>query len=319
MFLRLVASALTIAVLCIPAAQAQKRGDVRGSRDHAAVGARYPGSKIVRYSVRTFDRFALLLGPVKRRGPGKHRMLEGKLTRASYEIERGRTTLEVLRNYEMLLKEKGFRPLYACANKVCGGRNFNHTVVPYWKGFSENYRDQRYLALGKKGPSGDVYVSLYVVRNHSVGGRTKNRIYAQLDVVEIGRMQTGMEVVDAAKMKKAIDQRGHIALYGILFDTNSAKIRGKSRGALVEIARLLKTQPSLKLFVVGHTDNKGSLEYNLNLSRKRGASVVRYLTSRHGIAPARLQSHGLAFLAPIATNRNAEGRQKNRRVVLVQR
>ena len=321
MLQRRVVSTLLMFVLCLPAvAEAQKRTDVKGGRDHAAIGARYPDSKIVRYGVQKFDAFALLLGPAQVRGkPGKHQMLEGKVTRISYEIEKGRTTLEVFRNYEKLLDEKGFEPLYSCTNKACGGRSFNHTVVPYWTGFAENYEDQRYLAAAKKGSASELYVSLYVVRNHSEGGPRNNRIYAQVDVIEIAKMDVGMEVVDASKMRKEIDTHGHIALYGILFDTDSAKIREQSRAALSEIAKLLKAQSSLKLFVVGHTDNQGKLDYNLKLSRARAESVVKYLTSKQGIKAVRLQAHGLAFLAPVASNRSAEGRQKNRRVVLVER
>lgn len=321
MYRRLLLSTLLISVACIPTvAEAQKGKDVRGSRDHPVIGARYPGSKIVRYSTKKFDEFTLLLGPVKGRGkPGEHKKLEGKVSRASYEIARGRTTLEVFRNYEMLLKKKGFQPMFTCTNKDCGGRGFNHTVVPYWSGFSENYGDQRYLALRKEGPKGDIYVSLYVVRNHSVGGPTQNRIYAQVDVVEIARMDVGMEVVDASKMKKSIDAHGHIALYGIMFDTDSAKIRARSTAALAEIAKLLKAQPSLKLFVVGHTDNQGKLDYNLKLSSRRAEAVVKDLVAKHGIDRARLAPHGLGFLAPVASNRGDEGRQKNRRVELVER
>lgn len=318
---RLFVSTLFILIVGIPSvAEAQKPKDVKGARDHPAIGARYPGSTIVRYDVQKFDAFTLLLGPAKGRGkPGKHERLEGKVTRASYEIEKGRTTLEVFRNYEKRLAEQGFAPLYACVNKDCGGRAFNHTVVPYWSGFSENYEDQRYLALSKKGASGDVYVSLYVVRNHSEGGPRNNRIYVQADVIEIAKMDVGMEVVDASKMKKEIDTHGHIALYGILFDTDSAKLRSESQKALTEIATLLKEQSALKLFVVGHTDNQGALDYNLKLSRARAESVVAYLTSKHGIAAARLEAHGLAFLAPVASNKSDDGRQKNRRVVLVER
>jgi len=321
MLQRLVLSTLFILILGIPAvAEAQKPKDVKGARDHPAIGARYPGSTIVRYNVQKFDEFALLLGPAQNRGkPGKHEKLEGKITRASYEIEKGRTTLEVLRNYEKRLAEQGFQPLYACVNKDCGGRAFNHTVVPYWRGFAENYEDQRYLALSKKGASGDVYLSLYVVRNHSEGGPRHDRIYAQVDVIEIAKMDVGMEVVDATKMKKEIDAHGHIALYGILFDTNSAKLRNESQKALAEIAKLLKVQATLKLFVVGHTDNQGELAYNLKLSRARAKSVVEYLRSEHGIAAARLEAHGLAFLAPVASNNSDDGRQKNRRVELVER
>ena len=78
-------------------------------------------------------------------------------------------------------------------------------------------------------------------------------------------------------------------------------------------------QPELKLFVVGHTDNQGKLDYNLTLSAQRAASVVRYLTRTSGIDKARLEPHGLAFLAPVATNNSEAGKQRNRRVELVER
>jgi len=313
---------LVIAALLLPVqdAAARKAKDVKGSSDHPAVGARYPGSTIVRYITKEFDEYPLLLGEVRTRNkPGKHEALEGKLTRVSYEIAKGRTTLEVFRNYETALAGKGFKPLFKCRNKACGGRAFNHTVVPYWGGFSENYSDQRYLAAKKDGPDGTVYAALYVVLNLSEGGPRNKRVYAQLDIVEIKAMREKMEVVDAAEMQKALDSAGHIALYGILFDHDSAKIRPESELALVEIAKLLNMRPELKLFVVGHTDNQGTLDYNRTLSTQRAASVVRYLIRTGGIARERLTPHGLAFLAPVASNRTEAGKQKNRRVELVER
>lgn len=311
---------VAIALLLPQAAEARKARDVKGGRDHPAVGARYPGSTIVRYITKEFDEYRLLLGKVRKsKKPGKHEALEGKLTRASYEIAKGHTTLEVFRNYETALKEKGFTPLFKCRNKKCGGRAFNHTVVPYWGGFSENYGDQRYLAAKKDGPDGTVYASLYVVLNLSEGGPRNKRVYAQLDIVEIKAMREKMEVVEATTMQKALDATGHIALYGILFDHDSSRIRPESEIALVEIAKLLNMRPELKLFVVGHSDNQGTLDYNRTLSTQRAASVVRYLVRTGGIARERLAPHGLAFLAPLATNRTEAGKQKNRRVELVER
>ena len=319
-FKNILLAAFAILLVLPSAAEAQKRKDAKGSRDHPAVGARYPGSTIVRYIAKEFDEYALLLGKVKKaKTPGKHEALEGKLTRASYEIAKGRTTLEVFRNYETALAGKGFATLFKCKNKDCGGRAFNHTAVPYWDGFAENYSDQRYLAAKKEGPGGTVYAALYVVRNHSTGGPKRNRIYAQLDIVEITAMREKMEVVDAAAMQKALDAAGHIALYGILFDHNSANIRPASKKALAEIAKLLKARPKLKLFVVGHTDNQGKLAYNRTLSQRRAESVVAYLNKVHRVKNARLVPHGLGFLAPVATNRTEAGRQKNRRVELVER
>lgn len=69
--------------------------------------------------------------------------------------------------------------------------------------------------------------------------------------------------------------------------------------------------------VVGHTDDEGTLEYNMKLSSQRANSVVRYLTEEHGIDGSRLISAGVGFLAPVATNESPDGRARNRRVELV--
>jgi outer membrane protein OmpA-like peptidoglycan-associated protein len=74
---------------------------------------------------------------------------------------------------------------------------------------------------------------------------------------------------------------------------------------------------SLKLFVVGHTDNVGTVEANMKLSKDRADAVVNALITKFGIPAARLKSYGVASLSPVATNDNEEGRAKNRRVEMV--
>ena len=80
----------------------------------------------------------------------------------------------------------------------------------------------------------------------------------------------------------------------------------------------MEQQPQLKLLIVGHTDNVGGLEHNKALSRRRAASVVEALSTWHNINPNRLSSDGVAYLAPVASNRNEAGRSRNRRVELVE-
>jgi len=71
------------------------------------------------------------------------------------------------------------------------------------------------------------------------------------------------------------------------------------------------------VLVVGHTDNQGSYEYNLDLSAKRANAVKAALVSSHGVDAKRLTAAGAGMMAPVATNDSEEGRAKNRRVVLV--
>ena len=68
---------------------------------------------------------------------------------------------------------------------------------------------------------------------------------------------------------------------------------------------------------MGHTDNVGGFDFNMDLSRRRAESVVDWLTSKHGIPAARLQAAGVGMLSPVAPNDTEEGRAKNRRVELV--
>jgi OOP family OmpA-OmpF porin len=94
-------------------------------------------------------------------------------------------------------------------------------------------------------------------------------------------------------------------------------IKPESEPTLKEIAALLKNQPNLAVLVVGHTDNQGSYEHNLNLSNRRAQAVKNALQQRYGIDTKRMTAAGAGMMAPVASNATEEGRAKNRRVTLV--
>jgi outer membrane protein OmpA-like peptidoglycan-associated protein len=124
-------------------------------------------------------------------------------------------------------------------------------------------------------------------------------------------------VADAVTFNNDIKATGHTAIYGIYFDTGKSTVKPESAQAIDEIAKLLNADPSLKIFVVGHTDNQGGVESNIKLSQDRGEAVLQVLVRDHGIAAVRLKSYGCGLFSPIASNDNEEGRYKNRRVELV--
>ncbi len=124
-------------------------------------------------------------------------------------------------------------------------------------------------------------------------------------------------VADAAALGNDIRTAGHAAVYGILFDTGKSTVKPESAQAIGEIAKLLKADPTLKIHVVGHTDNVGDVDSNIKLSKDRGEAVLQALVSNHGIAAARLKSYGCGQFAPVASNDTEECRAKNRRVELV--
>ncbi len=124
-------------------------------------------------------------------------------------------------------------------------------------------------------------------------------------------------VADVKFMAEGINTTGHVALYGIYFDFNKADVKPESEPALKEITKLLQQDPKLKLYVVGHTDNVGGLDYNMKLSQQRAEAVVKELVSKYKVAGDRLKSGGVGPLAPVASNDTEDGKSKNRRVELV--
>jgi outer membrane protein OmpA-like peptidoglycan-associated protein len=137
-----------------------------------------------------------------------------------------------------------------------------------------------------------------------------------LRIVEKKAMQQHV-VADATVFSNDIRTTGHAAVYGIYFDTGKSTIKPESAQAIAEVAKLLKADPALNIFVVGHTDNQGTVDGNLKLSQDRGDAVLQALIRDHGIAPARLRAQGCGQFAPVASNDSDEGRAKNRRVELV--
>ena len=136
-------------------------------------------------------------------------------------------------------------------------------------------------------------------------------------VVERQPMQQEV-VIDAASIGNSLDSNGRVAIYGIYFDTAQSDLKPDSDPTLAEIAEFLKQQPTLKVFIVGHTDTLGDPAANVKLSLARAQSVVSALSAKYGIASARLTPFGNGPYAPVASNKTEEGRAKNRRVELVE-
>src|SRR5580658_607140 len=124
-------------------------------------------------------------------------------------------------------------------------------------------------------------------------------------------------VANAAALSTGLSASGHIVVNGILFDTAKADVKPESGPAIEQVAKMLTQDPKLKVYVVGHTDNVGTLASNLDLSKRRAASVVQVLVSQYHVAADRLAPFGAASYAPIQSNDTEAGRALNRRVELV--
>ncbi|WP_245460243.1 OmpA family protein [Mesorhizobium sp. M1B.F.Ca.ET.045.04.1.1] len=306
-----------------------RAADVEGSSDHPLVG-RYEGAEIVGYAVSEYDEANLVEGPfspTSTNGGTGFKTVEGRSALIYYALPQGHSTLEVLRNYEEGLKAKGFSEVFTCATKNGSCFESGQPEGGYLLGqavgdplslpkLSDDYvhnwfqEGGRYLLARLERPEGAVYAAVYL-------GESGSGNVAVVRVVETKAMETGkVRVVTAKEIGSALSDVGKIPVYGIWFDFDKDIIKPESKPTLDQIAQLLTSEPDLKLNIVGHTDNQGGADYNLDLSRRRAASVVAALVSQYGIAADRLASDGAGMTQPVASNDTEEGRAKNRRVEL---
>ena len=106
-------------------------------------------------------------------------------------------------------------------------------------------------------------------------------------------------------------------LGGLDFESGTSTLGAGPFEALSQLAQILQAQPDLRIALVGHTDNVGSLEGNIALSQGRAEAVRQYLVAQYRIEPARLEVRGIGYLSPLASNMSQEGREANRRVEAV--
>ena len=182
----------------------------------------------------------------------------------------------------------------------------NHQQAIARIGGTMQYEDQRYTTLKVSKDGKEIWAQV-----DTAWGRGY-----MLTIVEKQAMV--QEVVASAELfQSGLKASGHVEVPGIYFDTGKSELKPESDAAVAEIAKLLKADPSLKVYVVGHTDNVASLDLNTKLSQARAEAVVQALVAKQGIAADRLIGRGVGPLAPVASNNTEESRARNRRVELV--
>lgn len=304
-----------------------------GAQDHSLI-KRFAGSWLVGYRQSNWEQISLPTGTATADRKMKETVtLEGRVTRLVYLAPRGKSPLEVHRNYEQALLTAGFKRRFAC-EKECADLYFAwHDTLDVVNGFrwadgnittpsGSSYsfygaigsEEGRFLYGTIARAGADVHVLLYTSVAENA---TTEMSGTTLIIVEPKAMQTGQVTVDAKALQAGLQTDGKIALYGIYFDTGKAVLKTESKPQLEQMAKLLQEQRALNVYIVGHTDNQGALDANLALSERRAQAVVAALSGTFKIDPKRLVAKGVANLAPVASNAADEGRGRNRRVELV--
>ncbi|MEM6483996.1 MAG: OmpA family protein [Pseudomonadota bacterium] len=278
--------------------------------------SRFPDSEVVLETAIEYDEMRVYTGPFPSKfEPGEQDLFEGSVDMVLYQAPEGRSVLEVFRAYERALKSMGYAALYECRDmEGCGG-SVAYALNKYGRG-SGRLRQadlQRYIVFERfQGDAREVGHLLVV-------GAPNRAPMMYLETARTDAEETDLEILSADEIARAIENQGTAAIYGLEFASASSELLPASQPVLVEMAGFLKSTPDVPVLLVGHTDNEGALEYNLNLSRQRAEAVRAALIAEFGIAGTRLEAHGVGFLAPKAPNTSAEGRARNRRVELMLR
>lgn len=265
--------------------------DLLGSHDSPIV-SRFAGSVITGYLTSDYDKLTLPLGKVVDGTISHTETVEGRVTRIAYLVPKDKSALEVWRNFQDALANAGFQTRFSCNGndgpQGCGDDGTLAGAVTKTLLDSNNVNGNgpaiaslyptngtAYLETARlTRPSGPVDVVLMVIHSDEAP------VGVLLQICEGKAMATGEVTVNAKAMGQGLAQNGHIALYGIHFATDSATLTKDSDATLAQMVALLKSQPALKVYIVGHTDNTGTLTHNLTLSQQRADAVVKALTAR---------------------------------------
>jgi len=129
---------------------------------------------------------------------------------------------------------------------------------------------------------------------------------------ELERLRTELE-----EMKARPTDRGMVLTLGdVLFETNRSTLLPGAEKNIEQLSQFMNKYPDRKIVVEGHTDSRGSAEYNMLLSKRRADSVKNALVEK-GIDESRIMTRGYGETHPAASNKTAAGRQQNRRVEVI--
>ncbi len=260
------------------------------------------------------------------------RLQEGHILRRTWSLQGDVTVLQVLDVMRRQLVEQEYEILFQCESRQCGGFDFRFgiEVVPA-PDMVVSLSDYHFLAAQKPALSAaeantQQVVSLLVSRS---GAAT----YIQLiEVTPDNQAPLPLAIVEgpepapdsltatedpALGLETLLEKQGHVVLDRVEFRTGAETLGQQAVASLQELAGFLDKAPKAQLLIVGHTDSVGSLESNKSLSLQRAQVVKETLVSTYGVAEGRIAVAGAGFMAPIASNLNAAGRERNRRVEVV--
>lgn len=250
--------------------------------------------------------------------------VEGALTREAWRIDsQSLTTLQLLRPLREQLRDDRFRIIFECQTEACGGFDFRFatSALPPPE-MQINLGDFRFLTAERVTSDGPDYVTLFISRTAQAGFVQVTRVSpvsqepAPLAAATIPPAGSPDDSA-AVGLASQLDAAGRAILPGLAFATGSANLADQEFDVLTDLAAYLASHPDRTVALVGHTDSVGGLDSNIALSKRRAGSVLERLVSAYDVNRSQLAAEGMGYLAPLASNLTAAGREANRRVEVI--
>ena len=246
----------------------------------------------------------------------KTRTVTGELHKSAWKLPQ--SLLEINQFAAPILSQlqnMGFNALLDCQSAQCGGFDFRFATEvidpPFMYVDTTRYRfialqkDEQIKTLLFSKSGNELFLQII-----EAGGRTL------IDTTNLPSAKTKTEMLPK-DVDTALRQKGFAILNGLAFDSGSEALGRGPFESLISLAEFLQTEKEVNIILVGHTDNKGSLEMNLALSKRRAQAVAGYLADEFGIDPTRIIVQGVAYLSPVASNDSEAGQRQNKRVEVV--
>ncbi|MCH2249827.1 MAG: OmpA family protein [Cognatishimia sp.] len=253
------------------------------------------------------------------------RRVNGEVTKQVWGLTGSASTEQLIEPLRRQIEAGGYAIMLDCDSDSCGGYDFrfNTDVVPAPDMFVD-LQDFRFVSALKESFTGSEAISVLVSRTADLGlmqiiSVVPSEAEAELPLssgISLGTI-SATPVIARGSTILALRTGGRAVLSDLSFQTGSSQLADLPFQSLRDLASFLAEDPARRIALVGHSDNVGSLDNNMKLSEKRAMSVAAYLIDRLGVSADQIDSYGVGFLSPLATNSSEAGKTSNRRVEAV--